>query len=193
MGDKILICISKRGRGRMWAGLIWTRGVMSCRQVETHRHLRGTGCLPPSAVSDYPEDGGDMLLQNVGEFPTDKAAPHAKDSIVQSPSNLKSCWRQDPVCGLSWTRQWTFCSLKRRGNSEKLSDCWHLEKKKDCSVEFSFKWKMRTVHTARLLNICCQWKLSSARQQEGDVTSGHSDSAVPYGAMRNRSCESWGR
>jgi len=51
---------------------------MSCRQVETHRHLSGTGCLPPSAVSDYPEDGDDMLLRNVSEFPTDNAAPQPK-------------------------------------------------------------------------------------------------------------------
>lgn len=78
MGGKILICISKRKRGRRCAGLIWTRGVMSCRQVETHRHLSGTGCLPPSAVSDYPEDGDDMLLRNVSEFPTDNAAPQPK-------------------------------------------------------------------------------------------------------------------
>jgi hypothetical protein len=78
MGGKILICTSKRERGRRWAGLIGTRGVMSCRQVETHRHLSGTGCLPPSAVSDYPEDGDDMLLRNVGEFPTVNAAPHPK-------------------------------------------------------------------------------------------------------------------
>lgn len=40
---------------------------------------------------------------------------------------------------------------------------------------------MRTVHTARLLHICCQWKLSSARQQEGDVTSGHSDCSSIWG------------
>ena len=51
---------------------------MSRREVETHRHLSGTGCLPPSAVSDYSEDGDDMLLRNVGEFPTDNAAPHPK-------------------------------------------------------------------------------------------------------------------
>ena len=94
MGGKILICISKRGRGRRWTGLIWTRGVMSCRQVETHRHLSGTGSPPPFAVSNYSEDGDDMLLRNVGEFPTDNAAPHPKRQysavIVKSQVLLKT-------------------------------------------------------------------------------------------------------
>ena len=94
-----------------------------------------------------------MLLRNVGEFLTDNAALHHKRQYgavsVRSQVLLEtgsSMWALMNAAVNLW-------SLKRRGNSEKLLASREKER---LQAEFSFKWKMRTVHTARLLNICCQ-------------------------------------